>query len=123
MKINLSRASPLGRLAVYPRCFRPPLLDGGDSGIGKRRLAFQKVLPLDAAVLLHPHLELHETLQARPLRKRRIRWLGEIDEALLEIIGILSHAAPEFDFQTGEPAFQPVHLGVSAITPPRGSSG
>src|SRR5439155_2351614 len=86
LKIKRHRRNHLDRLAVHPSRFRPPLLDSGDSGIGQRRLAFKKFLHLDAAVLLHPHLELHETLQARALRERRIRWLWEIDEALLEII-------------------------------------
>src|SRR5467141_3046812 len=98
-------------LLTVNRCrFCPPLLHGGNGGIGERRIALKKFLHLDAAVFLYPHLKLHDALQACSLRECRIRRLWKIDEPLLEIVRILGDASPECDFQIHEPAFQPVRL-------------
>src|SRR5260370_11955089 len=111
LKIKCHGRNHFDRLAVNQSWPRAPLLHRGDSGIGERGLPFQKFLHLDAAILLHPHLKLHETLQTGPLRECRIRRLRKIDQSLLEILRSLGHASPEFDFQTVEPALEPVHLG------------
>src|SRR6267142_6190918 len=98
-------------LLTVNRCrFCPPLLHGGDGGIGERRIALKKFLHFDAAVFLYPHLKLHDALQASSWRECRIRRLRKIDEPLLEIVRILGDASPECDFQIHEPAFQPVRL-------------
>src|ERR1700682_3972564 len=104
LKIKRHGRNNFDLLAVNRSRLSPPLLHGGDGGIGKRRIALKKFLSLDAAVFLHTPLELHEALQARALRERRIRRLGKIDEPLLEFVSILGDASPEGDFQIHEPA-------------------
>src|SRR5260370_1113798 len=100
LKIERYGRNHFDRLAVHPSRFCAPLLHCGDGGIGERGLTFKEFLHLDAAVLLHPHLQLHEALQACSLRECRIGGLRRIDQPLLEIRSILGHASSEFDFQT-----------------------
>src|SRR6267378_1159500 len=111
LKIERHGRNNLDLLAVNPSRFCPPLLYGGDGGIGERRIALKKLLHLDAAVFLHPHLEPYDALQASALCECRIRRLWKIDEPLLEIVRIFGDATPEGDFQIHEPAFEPVRLG------------
>src|SRR6202158_262286 len=109
-------------LLTVNRCrFCPPLLHGGDGGIGERGKAFKKFLRLDAAVFLSPRLKLHDALQASTLRECRIRRLRKIDEPLLEIVRILGDTSPECDFQIHEPAFEPVGLSFGGSRPFRQS--
>src|SRR5216684_733486 len=112
LKIKCHGRNHFDLLSVNRSRFCPPLLHGGDGGIGERWITFKKFLHLDAAVSLHPHLELHDPLQAGALRDRRIRRLWRINEPLLETVRVFGDASPECDFQTGQPAFQPVRLGV-----------
>src|SRR5216684_3053658 len=110
LKIKRHGQNNFDLLSVNRSRFCPPLLHGGNGGIGERWITFKKFLHLDAAVSLHPHLELHDPLQAGALRERRIRRLWRINEPLLEIVGILGQASPEGNFQVQEPALEPVGL-------------
>src|SRR5712664_2772252 len=99
LKIERHGRNHFDRLAASQSWFCPPLLYSGNCGIRQSRFSFKELLHLDTAVLLHPHLQLHEALQAGSLRECWIRRLRKIDEPLLEILRSRGHASPEFDFQ------------------------
>src|SRR5712664_4483183 len=105
LKIKCHGRNHFDLLAVNRSRFCPPLLHGGDGGIGERWITFKKFLHLDAAVSLHPHLELHDPLQAGALRDRRIRRLWRIDEPLLEFVRLLHDSAMQAALKPVEPAF------------------
>src|SRR5207245_9666560 len=98
------------RLSFNPSPLSPPILYGGDGSIRERRITFKEFLHIDAAVFLVSQLELHDSLQAGALRESRVGRLREIHKALKKIVRILGDASPDGDFQTGEPAFQPIHF-------------
>src|SRR5260370_8798328 len=120
LKIKSYGRNYIDLLTVYRSRFCPPLFHCGDGGIGEHRFAFKKFLHFDTAVLLHPHLEPDDTVQAGSLSECRIRWLRGIEERPLEIPRILLQASPKVDFQTCKPAFQPVRPGCGGSRHLRG---
>src|SRR5713226_6135130 len=105
LKIKRHGRNNFDLLSVNRSRFCPPLLHGGNGGIGERWITFKKFLHLDAAVFLHPHLELHDPLQAGALRERRIRRLWKIDQPLLEFVRLLHDSAMQAALKPVEPAF------------------
>src|SRR5260370_41138408 len=111
LKIKSYGRNYIDLLTVYRSRFCPPLFHCGDGSIGEHRFAFKKFLHFDTAVLLHPHLEPDDTVQAGSLCECRIRWLRRIEEPPLEIVRVLGQTSTAGDFHTCKPSSQPVRSG------------